>query len=228
MKQWHPTATREQRERVHDEEASTRLRTIAEAAKQLKAAGLDAPQVLALLRESFPDLASALRELPAEARPEITQTYNAVTKTERDYECDLDSEDGRVALITQTAQRLGYADTPAQAFTEFVDDHPDLYAWVQCAPAARARPRPDVHKSEPRTVRKIMETKFEQMAKREQREGESYESAFARLLTGTRGRELYDVYSHPRAHEDPVTFVKFVQRWDPAFAKTATRIIYGA
>jgi hypothetical protein len=227
MRQWHPTETREQRERVRDEQASARLRTIADGAKQLKAAGLDAPQVLALLRESFPDLASALKELPDEARPEITKTFNAVTKAERDHECDLDSEDGRVALITKTAQRLGYAESGAQAFTEFVDDHPDLYAWVQCAPSARARPRPEVHKSEPRTVRTIMEEKFEQLAKREQREGETYETAFARLLTGTRGRELYDVYSHPRAHDDPVTFVKFVQRWDPEFAKTATRIIYG-
>ncbi len=227
MKQWHPTATREQRERIRDEEASTRLRTIADAAKQLKAAGLDAPQVLALLRESFPDLASALRELPDEARLEITKTYHAVTKAERDYECDLDSEDGRVALITKTARRLGYAGTGAQASTQFVDAHPDLYAWVRCAPAARARPRPEVHKSDPQTVRKIVEAKFEELAKREQREGETYEAAFARTLTGARGRELYEVYSHHRAHDDPVTFLTFVRRWDPELAKTATRIIYG-
>ena len=80
--------------------------------------------------------------------------------------------------------------------------------------------------SAPRTVRRIVEAKFEEMAKREQRDGESYEQAYCRMLTGTRGRELYDLYSHPRAHDDPVTFLQFLKRWNPEFAKVAVRLIY--
>ena len=80
--------------------------------------------------------------------------------------------------------------------------------------------------TKPSTVRELVEVKFEELAKRAQREGESYEAAFARMLTGTRGRELYDVYSHRKASEDPATFFEFVKRWDPQFAKDAWRILY--